>query len=53
MSDRTETEKTSQIWQMHRSHVTDVSVDLYDLLDAAGLHEGRCDPLLHSETHSF
>lgn len=54
---RTETaNKTTnclQVWKVRRGHVTDVSVDLYDLLDAVGLHQGRGDSLLHSETHSF
>lgn len=39
--------------QALRGHATDVRVDLDDLLDAAGLHQGRGDSLLHGETHSF
>lgn len=45
-------EQTVRRWA-DGGHVTDVGVDLYDLLDAAGLHQGRGDSLLHSETHSF
>lgn len=34
-------------------YFTNVGVDLHDLLDAVGLHQGRSDSLFHSQTHSL
>ena len=31
--------------------LTNVGVNLHNLLNAVGLHQGRGDPLLHSQTH--
>lgn len=31
--------------------LTNVTINLHNLLNAAGLHQGRRDPLLHGQTH--
>lgn len=33
--------------------LTNVTINLHDLLNAVGLHQGRGDPLLHSQTYPF